>query len=78
MTAESFKAWKAAFDKENAELKAREEEERLRALTPKEREEYKKVAVRLNGGFNVLCARIVQLNSESLVQDANYLNVTGT
>ena len=49
MTVESFKAWKARFDKEMAQKKAREEDERLKSLTPKEREEYKKLASRLSG-----------------------------
>ncbi|EIW85206.1 RWD-domain-containing protein [Coniophora puteana RWD-64-598 SS2] len=49
VTVESFKAWKAKFDKEVAQKKLREEEERLRALTAKERDETKKFATRLSG-----------------------------
>lgn len=49
MTVESFRAWKAQFDKEMAERKALEEQERLKELTPKEREEYKKAQTRLTG-----------------------------
>lgn len=46
---ESFKGWKARFDKEMAQKKLAEEEEKLKALTPKEREEYKRFATRLTG-----------------------------
>ena len=49
VTNESFKVWKAKFDKEMAQRKAKEEEEQLKASTPKEREEYKKVHSRLTG-----------------------------
>ncbi|KAH9901289.1 RWD-domain-containing protein [Cubamyces lactineus] len=49
VTIESFKAWKAKFDKEMAEKRAREEEEKLKGLSPKEREEYKKMQTRLSG-----------------------------
>jgi hypothetical protein len=49
VTAESFKLWKTKFDKEMAQKKASEEEERLKALTPKEREESKKYTTRLTG-----------------------------
>ena len=41
--------WKARFDKEMAVKKARDEEDRLKALSPKEREEYKRVAHRPTG-----------------------------
>ncbi|EJF65766.1 RWD-domain-containing protein [Dichomitus squalens] len=49
VTAESFKAWKAKFDKEMAVKRAREEEEKLKGLSPKEREEYKKSQTRFTG-----------------------------
>ncbi|KAI0336428.1 RWD-domain-containing protein [Cubamyces sp. BRFM 1775] len=49
VTVESFKAWKAKFDKEMAEKRAREEEEKMKGLSPKEREEYKKMHTRLSG-----------------------------
>jgi len=45
----SFKAWKAKFDEEMAIKKSQEEEERLRLLTPKEREEWKRSTMRLSG-----------------------------
>jgi len=46
---ESFKAWKEKFDKELAIKKLREDEEQLRNMTPKEREEWKKLGTRLTG-----------------------------
>jgi len=49
VTIESFKAWKADFDKGMSQRKMRDEEEKLRALTPKEREEIKKIGTRLTG-----------------------------
>ncbi|KAI0082682.1 RWD-domain-containing protein [Panus rudis PR-1116 ss-1] len=49
VTPETFKAWKVKFDKEMAEKRAKEEEEKLKAMSPKEREEYKKLATRLSG-----------------------------
>ena len=49
VTEESFKAWKAKFDRELAGKKAKEDEERLKGLTAKEREEYKRILSRLSG-----------------------------
>ncbi|KAH8099491.1 RWD-domain-containing protein [Cristinia sonorae] len=49
VTLESFKAWKAKFDKEMARRREREEDEKLKGLTPKERDEVKKLATRLSG-----------------------------
>ena len=49
VTRESFLEWKARFDKEIAAKKAREDEERLKALSSKEREEYKRIAHRPTG-----------------------------
>ncbi|KAG5643482.1 hypothetical protein DXG03_000870 [Asterophora parasitica] len=49
VTVESFKAWKLAFDREMAVRKAREDEEKLKGLTPKEKEEWKRVGSRLSG-----------------------------
>ena len=54
VTVDSFKAWKVKFDKEMATKKAREEEERLRAMTPKEKEECKKIGTRFTGRFRLL------------------------
>lgn len=54
VTPESFLKWKAKFDKELAVKKAREDEEKMKGMTPKEREEYKKLATRLSGqSYNI-------------------------
>lgn len=53
VTVESFKAWKVQFDKELAMKKAKEEEEKTKGLTPKEREEWKRIGTRLSG----MCCR---------------------
>ncbi|KAJ7219249.1 RWD-domain-containing protein [Mycena pura] len=49
VTLESFRAWKIIFDQEQAALKKNLEEEKYRGLTPKEREEIKRVGGRLSG-----------------------------
>ncbi|KAG6890716.1 hypothetical protein C0995_005089 [Termitomyces sp. Mi166 len=49
VTIESFKAWKVAFDKKIAMKRMRAEEEKMKGLTTKEREELKRVASRLTG-----------------------------
>ena len=51
VTVESFNAWKIKFDKEMAVKCAREEEERLKGLPPKEREEFKKLHTRASGQY---------------------------
>ena len=47
-------AWKAAFDQEIASKKAHEEEEKLKSLNAKEREEWRKAAMRLTGDSIIL------------------------
>ncbi|SCV69495.1 BQ2448_2515 [Microbotryum intermedium] len=49
VTVESFAQWKIKFDKEMADASAKEEQERLKALPPKEREEAKKFRSKLTG-----------------------------
>ncbi|KAG9318459.1 RWD-domain-containing protein [Chiua virens] len=49
VTIVSFKAWKANFDKAMLQKKLRDEGDKLRAFTPKERDEFKKIATRLTG-----------------------------
>lgn len=46
---DSFKTWKTKHDKELAVIKHREDEEKMKGMTPKEREEFKKLATRLTG-----------------------------
>lgn len=49
ITVSSFSAWKFKFDQELALKKAREDDEKMKGLSLKEREEYKKLATRLSG-----------------------------
>ncbi|BGO89899.1 hypothetical protein NBRC10512_003459 [Rhodotorula toruloides] len=49
VTKESFAAWASKFESEFAEQRRREEEERVKALPPKEREEAKRWAAKLTG-----------------------------
>jgi len=49
VTRESFLTWKAKFDKGMTTKRAKEQDEKLKNLTPKEREEYKKFQARLSG-----------------------------
>ncbi|KAF7363423.1 RWD-domain-containing protein [Mycena sanguinolenta] len=49
VTTESFRAWKIKFDQEQAAAKKARDDEKLRSLTPKEREEAKRSAGRLSG-----------------------------
>ncbi|KAF8212260.1 RWD-domain-containing protein [Mycena galopus ATCC 62051] len=49
VTQESFRAWKLKFDQEQAVLRKAREGEKLRGLTPKEREETKRSGGRLSG-----------------------------
>lgn len=49
MTIQSFNAWKIKSDREVYLRKMRDEEDKLKAMTGKEREEYKKMAIRLTG-----------------------------
>ncbi|KAJ4487982.1 hypothetical protein J3R30DRAFT_873708 [Lentinula aciculospora] len=67
VTVESFKAWKAKFDKEQADRRAKEEEERLKGLTAKEREEYKRINYRLSG--RQLFERNKNLDEETLLEE---------
>ncbi|KAF9464676.1 RWD-domain-containing protein [Collybia nuda] len=49
VTVESFRAWKFVFDKEMKAKKAQEDDEKLKSLTPKERDEWRRVGTRLSG-----------------------------
>ncbi|KAF7793005.1 hypothetical protein EIP86_004110 [Pleurotus ostreatoroseus] len=49
VTSESFNAWRTKFLKEMAVKQAREEEEKMKSMSPKERDEYRKLATRLTG-----------------------------
>jgi len=67
VTVESFKAWKEKFDKNLAIKKSREEEEQLKSMTPKEREEWKKFGTRLSG--RQLFERNKNLEDETLIEE---------
>ncbi|KAF9227947.1 RWD-domain-containing protein [Gyrodon lividus] len=69
VTVESFKAWKARFDKEAARKKLRDEEEKLRALTPKEREEFKRIGSRLTGRQLFERNRNLEHEDDSLMEE---------
>lgn len=49
VTQESFNAWRLKFNKERQARKKIQDEERMREMSNKEKEEYKKYASRLTG-----------------------------
>lgn len=49
VTPATFIAWRAAFTREQAAMKARADAEKLARMTPKEREEWKRTQTRLSG-----------------------------
>jgi len=67
VTVESFKAWKEKFDKELAIKKLHEDEEHLKNMTPKERDEWKKSGTRLTG--RQLFERNKNLEDETLIEE---------
>ncbi|KIJ17390.1 hypothetical protein PAXINDRAFT_168068 [Paxillus involutus ATCC 200175] len=69
VTIESFKDWKTKFDKEMAQKKLRDEEEKLRALTPKEREEFKKIGTRWTGRQLFERNRNLEHEDDSLMEE---------
>jgi len=69
VTVASFKAWKATFDKEMSQKKLKDDEERLRALTPKEREEIKRIATRFTGRQLFERNRNLEHEDDSLMEE---------
>jgi len=67
VTVESFRVWKVKFDQELAIKKAREEDEKLKGLTPKEREEWKRAGMRSTG--RQLFERNKNLEEEALMEE---------
>lgn len=67
VTRESFLEWKKKFDRGAAANKAKEEDEKLKGLSAKEREEWKKIANRLTG--RQLFERNKNLEDESLMEE---------
>ncbi|KAF8323188.1 RWD-domain-containing protein [Clavulina sp. PMI_390] len=49
VTPNSFAEWKKRFDVERAKLLAREDEEKMRTMSPKEREEFRRSKAKLSG-----------------------------
>ncbi len=49
MTREKFLAWREQFELERKAQQAKEEEEKLKGMTPKEREEYKRLKAKPSG-----------------------------
>jgi len=64
---ETFKAWKVKFDAELALKKNQEDEDKLKGLTPKEREEWKRLGTRLTG--RQLFERHRGLEEDSLMEE---------
>lgn len=54
MTLETFRIWKTKFDAELTLQKTQEDEEKLKGMTPKEREEWKRLGTRLSGKFSTV------------------------
>jgi len=75
VTRESFLAWKAKFDKEMAAKRVKEQEEKSKNFTPKEREEHRKFRGRLSGTITSPGLPKSQLKR---CQENNYLNVAET
>jgi len=67
VTPETFGAWKIKFDQELAAAKKAREEEKLRGLTPKEREEIKRIVGRLSG--RQLFERNKNLEEDTLLEE---------
>jgi len=64
---ESFLAWKLKFDRELSLKKSREEDEKMKSLTPKEREEWKRASTRLSG--RQLFERNRNLEDDNLLEE---------
>ncbi|KAG9125680.1 hypothetical protein FRC07_006650 [Ceratobasidium sp. 392] len=67
VTVESFAAWKIKFMTEMKALQEREDEERLKTLTPKERDEWKKAKTKPSG------RQLFEKNRDLATSDANYI-----
>ncbi|KAF7304863.1 RWD-domain-containing protein [Mycena kentingensis (nom. inval.)] len=67
VTPERFREWKTKFDQEQAVAKKIADEERMRGLTPKEREEFRRATTRLTG--RQLFERNTNLDEDSLMEE---------
>lgn len=61
MTVDSFNAWRIRFTAEMKQLKLKEEEDRLKSLPPKERDEAKRMATKLTGAPETSCTVLIML-----------------
>jgi hypothetical protein len=59
VTVKSFNEWKVKFDREVSLRRMRDEEEKLKAMTAKEKEEYKRMGARLTGELVTPCYSMV-------------------
>lgn len=73
MTLDSFKTWKVKFDHDMAIIKAKEEEEKMKGMSAKEKDEYRRIGTRLSGKITP-ASNFWDLNT--LSQDANCSNAT--
>lgn len=71
VTKESFAAWSAKFEAEYAAQLKREEEERIRALPPKEREEARRWAAKLTGACAVHVGLLARPSAAESMSTAN-------
>ncbi|CCL99145.1 uncharacterized protein FIBRA_01160 [Fibroporia radiculosa] len=69
VTVENFRTWKSKFDKEMAIKRGREEDERLKGMTLKEREEYKKLGTRLTGRQLFERDKNLDISDDNLVEE---------
>ncbi|TFL07568.1 ubiquitin-conjugating enzyme/RWD-like protein [Pterulicium gracile] len=67
VTMDSFKAWKAKFDAELRVKKAKDEDEKMKGMTAKEREEWKRLQTRYSG--RQLFERNKNLEDDSFVEE---------
>lgn len=81
VTPESFNAWRLKFNKERQAKKKIQDEEKMREMTNKEKEEFKKYASRLTGeSFErhgpplAMAARLLRLGVHSGLQAVNSLS----
>jgi hypothetical protein len=69
VTVETFTAWKVKFDQELRAKKVKEEEEKTKGMSAKEREEYKRLGSRLSG--RQLFERNKNLDEEGLLEEGD-------
>ncbi|KAK7693569.1 hypothetical protein QCA50_003138 [Cerrena zonata] len=69
VTKESFTSWKLKFDREMAAKNAKEEDEKTKAFSMKEREELKKLATRLTGRQLFERDRTLAVSDDSLLEE---------